>query len=245
MIYIYRITHRSSGKTYWGQTNNPKRRWAEHRNPNSECVYLRNAILKYGSSSFDFVVEKETSDRNVANELERDLIVLHKTTDKEIGYNLQEGGCGGSPNEATRKKMSVANKGRVPFMKGRKHTEESKIRMSIAQIGHSRPCGKPRTEAEKLAISSFHKGKKLSKETRDKISAGQIKGPKIELSGKTFGYLTFIKATNEYKNKRILWEVLCECGKIIFRAATQITSGGAKSCGCRRKEIRRANQSSD
>jgi len=63
---------------------------------------------------------------------------------------------------------------------GKKHTEETKLKMSLAQKGISKG---PFTESHREAISKAHFGKKLSEETKQKISEihkGKSK-PQIEV----------------------------------------------------------------
>jgi group I intron endonuclease len=57
IYYIYKITNLVNNKIYIGQTNNPKRRWIQHKsfakyNPNHQLI--SRAINKYGFQSFNF-----------------------------------------------------------------------------------------------------------------------------------------------------------------------------------------------
>lgn len=52
------------------------------------------------------------------------------------------------------------------------------------------------------------------------------------LCGQKFGKLTAIKPLNERKNRRVVWECICECGKKTNVVGTLLTSGNTKSCGC-------------
>lgn len=58
-----------------------------------------------------------------------------------------------------------------------------------------------------------------------------------DLTGKTFGKLTVIRRA-ENKEKRTMWECLCECGNISIVEAYQLKQGFTKSCGCLRYESR-------
>lgn len=58
----------------------------------------------------------------------------------------------------------------------------------------------------------------------------------LDLTGKTYGYLTAIKATDKKaSNGSIIWECKCKCGNITHVTAGQLTQGRIKSCGCLRK----------
>ena len=57
--YIYKITNLINNKIYIGQTNNPKRRWQEHKNlgyDTKETKLLYRAIKKYGKDNFVFEI---------------------------------------------------------------------------------------------------------------------------------------------------------------------------------------------
>lgn len=57
-------------------------------------------------------------------------------------------------------------------------------------------------------------------------------------TGQKYGKLTFIKPTDQRVNSKVIWELLCECGKITFKRADNIIRGETISCGCVMKELR-------
>lgn len=57
-------------------------------------------------------------------------------------------------------------------------------------------------------------------------------GKKIDLTGQRFGKLVVIKDTGERKSKNIVWECICDCGKITKSYGIHLKSGNTKSCGC-------------
>lgn len=59
-------------------------------------------------------------------------------------------------SDETRKKMSESHKGQIPWMKGKKHTEESKNKVSKNKTGKKLP---PFTEEHKKKIGLSNKGK--------------------------------------------------------------------------------------
>ena len=84
-------------------------------------------------------------------------------------------------SEETKKKLSESHKGQIPPNKGKHHTEESKKKMSESLkglfSGEKHPFfGKHHTEESKKKISEKQKGKKLSEETRRKMSKARING---------------------------------------------------------------------
>ena len=47
-------------------------------------------------------------------------------------------------------------------------------------------------------------------------------------------HLTFISPTDRRTNdNRIVWELICDCGEIVYFPPKQVISGNNKSCGCR------------
>lgn len=60
-------------------------------------------------------------------------------------------------------------------------------------------------------------------------------------SGKKYYKLTFIKATDKRQGKpgklKIIWELQCDCGKIIHAIPYDVTSGNTSSCGCYRRAV--------
>jgi hypothetical protein len=73
-----------------------------------------------------------------------------------------------------------------------------------------------------------------------KGSGGKIK----DLTGKKFGRLLIIKRAKDYvysdNKKRLVWECLCDCGKVTNVLSCGIVSGNTKSCGCLASETRSA-----
>lgn len=74
---------------------------------------------------------------------------------------------GRKQTEETRKKISEAHKGKIPWNKGKKFSEESKKKMSKVQKGRKR---KPHSEETKKKMSESHIGIKPTTETCKKIS---------------------------------------------------------------------------
>lgn len=90
--------------------------------------------------------------------------------------NLTNGGDGASGakrSEATRKKMGIARIGKAPTFKGRKHSIETRIKISKARS--NMPL------EERIAIGNRYRGKKLSPEHRKALSKAK-KGKPLSAS---------------------------------------------------------------
>ena len=57
MIGIYKITKKSNGKSYVGQSNDINRRFDEHKYKKE--LAIDQAIQKYGAAAFDFEILEE------------------------------------------------------------------------------------------------------------------------------------------------------------------------------------------
>jgi len=60
---------------------------------------------------------------------------------------------------------------------------------------------------------------------------------KIDLAGQKYGRLTVIRESQRDSHGRIVWECLCECGKIHYVKGDNLRNGHIKSCGCLRTQL--------
>lgn len=84
--------------------------------------------------------------------------------------------------EEIRTKFIELVKLRDPFFKGKKHTEESKLKNRLSHLGKSTWVGKSHSDESKKKMSSSAMGRKLSDDTKKKMSNSK-KG--IKLSDET------------------------------------------------------------
>lgn len=162
---IYLITNKVNNKQYVGQTwETIQERWQKHYSPSEKtCVKLNRAIRKYGKDNF--VVEKLTNAncQQDADRLEIQYIQQYDTI--KSGYNIRMGGSRGKHSDETRLKMSIAatgrkqsdeakrkmsiaktgvplkhngqfKRGQVSLFKGKRFSDESKLKSSIS---HRKP----------------------------------------------------------------------------------------------------------
>jgi group I intron endonuclease len=125
---VYLIQNKVNGKVYIGKTcaSPPERRWKGHvAARNRERFPLYNAIVKYGTDGFSFVVIAEALCKEGLDDLEKCLIRQFDATNDELGYNLKLGGDGGEHTQAVKDKIAAANRRRI-------QKEESKRKIGEA-----------------------------------------------------------------------------------------------------------------
>jgi len=167
---LYKITNTENGRVYYGSAVNIARRWKEHRNALRRGAHyndhLQRSWDKYGEDAFEFSVFAYCA---VENLLENEQILLDLYVGKEDCYNIA--------------KDAVA-----PF-RGKKHTEETRAKLSAAMKG------KPKSEEHRRKTSEAIKGKKHSEETKTKMSEAHL--------GKTLSEETKAKMS---KNSARYWK---------------------------------------
>ena len=143
---------------YIGQSVNIHKRWLEHKRELNKRTHhnnhLQNAWNKYGEHNFIFRVI-ELCDKESLDYLEQLWVSKLKTLDRNFGYNI------GTPGNCC--------------MRNRKHTKESRKKMSVWRKEHTR--GK---------LNGFY-GKKHTRKTLDKISQllkGKFAGENNPMYGK-------------------------------------------------------------
>lgn len=164
---IYGIVHVESGKIYVGQSNNIAKRIYYHREANSKCKYICNAIQKYGWDAFNVFLLEQVDDLTKLTEQEQKWINYFESYKPENGYNIcpAADSCRGVKHSAeTRAKMSLAQK-------GKHHSEETKIKIGLVQKGRKSTFeGKHHSDEAKIKISLAGMGRVHSEEARNKIS---------------------------------------------------------------------------
>lgn len=147
--FIYKLTS-PNGKIYIGQTINKKQR-KYHYNSNDfkSQNKLWNNVKKYNwkpSDTFE-IIEEVVCGENKSILNEREIFWIKYFNSFQDGLNCNAGGCGNIgyiQSKETRKKMSLSkigikhpdwrNKQKSEYTKGRKHTNDSKKKMSEVKI---------------------------------------------------------------------------------------------------------------
>lgn len=213
---IYLITNLINGKKYVGQTiQSVKRRWDFHVCNAGGCVALKSAIKKYGKENFKIESIYEASSLEELSKKESEYIVSYNTLAPN-GYNLTTGGERPVFSEETRKRMSEAGLGRVPWNKG--------LTKEDPRIDRSTKMAR-KAMREKFGESGPNKGHKWSDEAREKASermTGNVlsKDTKNKISESNMGKKKpngFSKKMSQVKDS-IKIKVLCHQTGLIYES---------------------------
>lgn len=183
-IGIYKITNIINNNCYIGSATNLKKRWSGHKRQlklgKHSCKHLQHAYNKYGEDSFIYSVLLFCEKENLIL-YEQRAINVYKPE-----YNI----------------LKVAGSSL-----GHKHSEETKLKMSLSRLGNKNRVGKLHTIETKEAISKTlignvrSLGNKLSNETKAKIAQAQLgKSPSKETRIKLSKAKTGTKCSEETKN---------------------------------------------
>lgn len=103
-MIIYKITNLINGKIYIGQTKYKDKEYF------GSGLKIRRAIKKYGLVNFKKEIIEYCSSKKDMDEKEKKWILILKTTDPEIGYNIADGGQGGNLGLKVKMKKSESLK---------------------------------------------------------------------------------------------------------------------------------------
>lgn len=224
---VYKVTNKINNKIYIGKTTKTlKTRWGEHLyNVKKECkFYFHNAIRKYGPENFIVDIISESNSKEELGNIEKQMIIFHKSHMSENGYNMTWGGdgtCGWKHSEETKQKIRNGNIGKISWIKGKTQTEESNEKRKLARLGYKTSNEtKEKQRQKKLGIkqSDKHiksrvegrKGYKPTEETKRKMSESSL-GSKNHNYGKKMSEETRKKMSESrkgiirgsYKNKYV------------------------------------------
>lgn len=158
--WIYKITNTINGKVYIGLTTEGfDKRYYGKGIIATHNRHLQNSIKKYGVDAF--TVDKEWDvayTKEELDELETYWIYIYNARNSKFGYNIQTGGHNGRPNLETRKRQS---EGRKEYYKKNPVSEEQKRKISERQKGEKNSFyGKKHSIETKQKMSEVRVGKK-------------------------------------------------------------------------------------
>lgn len=168
--YVYLIVNKINGKKYVGITSlTLEQRWKNHirESKGKRRMAISMAIKKHGEENF--VIEPIIKvNRVVAGKLEQAYIEMLDTfINGGHGYNMTKGGDGGRlgavVTQETRKKLSVAGK-------GRRHSEETKRKIGRRRGKDHQTYGKSLSLEHRQKIGKSNSGAKNGRAKRFKVT---------------------------------------------------------------------------
>ena len=151
-LYIH--TNKLNNKKYIGITNQTpaSKRWQKGFGYKKSPRFF-NAIIKYGWDNFNHQIICNNLTKENAELLEKEYIKIYNTTDEKYGYNIQKGGGITNLTELTKYKIKIANT-------GRKHSLETRKKMSLSHIGKQKCLGYKHTQETRKKHRELSLGKK-------------------------------------------------------------------------------------
>lgn len=171
-IGIYKITNLINNKVYIGSSIAINQRWSKHRQHLKENKHHNDHLQKawnlYGQEQFQFeIIENTALDHIVLEQRETYWMEFYNSFNEEVGYNIYHHPRGPlgykyPPSFGDAMKERIRQHGHS--WTGKKHSEETKKKMSLAQTG------KVLSEETKAKLSKARLGFKSSEESKEKIS---------------------------------------------------------------------------
>ena len=172
-VIIYKTTNLKNDKFYVGKDSNNNPKYL------GSGTLLIKAINKYGRKNFKKEILEFCSSQKELNKREIFWIKTLNATDRNIAYNIKEGGEGGPLDDNTKMLISKALTGRTLSEEHKKNlsrtfSEEHKKKISEKHhdvSGSANPMfGKKHSQKVIEASRKRATGRKLSKETKLKMS---------------------------------------------------------------------------
>lgn len=176
---IYKITNKINGKFYIGSSQNISQRWYDHKRElrhDRHCnKHLQDAWNKYGEENFSFEIIEECDIEELSK---KEQLYIEKYIESGQMYNISHDTNssmrGRKHSEETKKKMSESRKGlnagEKHWLYGKHVSDETKKKLSIAFSGEKNPMyGKRHSEKTIAKLSEAHKGKRCPEYLKEKF----------------------------------------------------------------------------
>lgn len=143
---VYVHVNKIDYKKYFGLTSmKPQDRWrngygylGKNKDGSYRHPHFANAILKYSWDNFEHIIIATGLTKEEAEQMEIELIAKYKTTDRNFGYNIQNGGSS-IGKLADESKIKISNTLKEYYMTndnpmlGKKHKQESNRKNMLSQ----------------------------------------------------------------------------------------------------------------
>lgn len=183
---IYKIICKTNGKIYIGSAVNLGKRKSSHfetlTKGSHKNKHLQSAFKKYGICNFVFEIIEIVEDKKLLIAREQHWITQTNCFDKKIGFNIcpiAGSSLGVKHSEETRKKRSILNIGNK-FNLGKKASEETRKKLSVSHKGNKSSIGRILSDETKEKIGKGNKGKQTmlgknhSEEAKQKMSEKRL-----------------------------------------------------------------------
>lgn len=97
--------------------------------------YFYKAIKKYKWENIEHKILFKSLNKEQAEKLEKEYIKKYKSNISKYGYNIESGGLVAPTSLKSRKKSNKSKKNRIPWNKGKKMSEEQKLKLSKIKKG--------------------------------------------------------------------------------------------------------------
>lgn len=162
-MIIYMATNNINGKVYIGQTiGTLEQRKTQHisKGNNNGNYYFHNALRKYGTDNFYWILLNECDNIDTLNQLEQYYISCYNSMN--VGYNLTSGGLNYIVSDKTKQRMSKNS----PDRSGKNNPM-----YGIRCYGEDNPMyGKHHSDEVNEKNRKAHLDKTVSDKTRKKLS---------------------------------------------------------------------------
>jgi group I intron endonuclease len=169
---IYRIRNSVNGKSYIGSAQDFRTRWNIHRcllrAGKHHSPHLQAAWKAYGEQQFAFEIVEIVTDHSCLVAREQFWLDELKTADRTRGYNARptaENQLGLRHSEESKRRISIAQMGKTPWNKGIPIREDAKQKMIAKKLGRKQSPELVEKRMQKL------RGLKRSDEFRARMSA--------------------------------------------------------------------------
>ncbi len=137
---VYAIRNKTNGKVYVGSSKKIEYRFTTHRRELRRGVHsnshLQNAWLRYGEDSFVLEILEQCSAGDLDTR-EQHYIDEYHCLDRQCGYNISPKANLPPMTEETKRKIGLANRGKVPWNKNGQHSPETLMKMSDSAKKHN------------------------------------------------------------------------------------------------------------
>lgn len=148
MYTVYMHVNKTNSKRYIGITSQkPELRWKNGLGYKCQKRFY-NAILHYGWDNFEHLILSNDLTKKEAEAEEERLIALYSSNDLRYGYNIENGGVIHKLTAAQKEHLRQINT-------GRKHTAETRRKMSESHIGASTVWLTGRKQSEETIAKRF------------------------------------------------------------------------------------------